>query len=107
MSSRTRIRASRANGKRSHEPVTPEGKKRSSYNAVRHGLLSQCILLPGETPGAFDELVNQLVEHWAPVNNFEFNLIEELAAHYWRLRRTWTVETETITAAMAHQRNNG
>ena len=38
MSSRAKIAASRANGRKSRGPRTPAGKSNSSCNAFRHGL---------------------------------------------------------------------
>jgi hypothetical protein len=106
MSSERRIRASRANGARSRGPATPEGKQRSSYNAVRHGLLATCVVLPGESAEAFHALVDQFVERFQPLDNFEFNMIEEMAAHYWRMRRAWAVETVTLRDSIAAQRRD-
>jgi hypothetical protein len=103
MSSLRRIRASRANGRRSRGPVTPQGKQRSSFNAVRHGLLAQSVVLPGESEESFLELVRQFIERFRPIDDFECNLVEEMAAHYWRMRRAWTVETNTLTAQIELQ----
>jgi hypothetical protein len=97
MSSQRRIQASRANGARSRGPVTPEGKQRSSYNATRHGLLAICVVLPGEDPENFQEFIRQFVDRFQPVDDFEFNLIEELCAHAWRMRRAWAVEKALLS----------
>ena len=42
--------ASRANGRKSRGPVTPEGKRRARPNALKHGHLAECVLLPFESP---------------------------------------------------------
>ena len=48
MSSIKRILAAQTNGARSKGPVSPAGKRRSSQNATRHGLLSNHIVLRDE-----------------------------------------------------------
>jgi hypothetical protein len=48
--------ASRANGRRTHGPNTPEGKATSALNNLRHGFLAECLVLVGDLE-AFDVLV--------------------------------------------------
>src|SRR5579883_3106756 len=87
MSSLCRILSARANGALSRGPSTPEGKRRSAQNAIRHGLLSECVVLPGESVEGFAELLSQHVERFDPADGVEFGMIEEMAAAYCRLRR--------------------
>ena len=48
MLTENQLDANRANAQHSTGPKTAEGKKRSSLNAIRHGLNSQAVLLPYE-----------------------------------------------------------
>ena len=106
MISEKRSQAARANGARSRGPKSPEGKAISSRNALRHGLLSTTLLLPGEDPENFEALFAQLTTHYAPVNDVEMSMIEEMASSYWRLRRVWAMEQEIVHAGMdAHPGN--
>ena len=84
--------AARTNGARSRGPVTPEGKRRSSQNATSHGLLARCIVMENESRTAFEALIAQHCDRLKPTDALDFGFIEEMAAAYWRLRRTWALE---------------
>jgi hypothetical protein len=103
MRSLRRINSSRANGARSRGPITPEGKERSSANALRHGLLAKCIVLENESSECFDELVTQHQERFAPADGVEFAMIEEMVAANWRMRRAWAIENRLMEKAIRNQ----
>ncbi len=92
---------SRKNGALSHGPNTPEGKLRSSMNALRHGLLSDCVLIPGESKEIFDLLLNQYLAKLEPADGPEHSAVEEMVACIWRQRRLWAIETRLLTNAAA------
>jgi hypothetical protein len=101
--SQKRLEAKRANATRSVGPVTPEAKARAAANATRHGLLAKQVLIGNESAGNFKALCDILLQRFAPVDDFEYGLIEELASAYWRLRRAWALETEMLENAMQKQ----
>ncbi len=101
--SEKRLRANRANAARSTGPVTAGGKARVASNAIRHGFLAKQILIGNESAENFQTLCDMIVRRFEPVDDFEFNLVEELAASYWRLRRSWALETEMFENAMQKQ----
>jgi len=103
MSSLRRQIASRANGARSRGPVTAQGKRISSLNALAHGLLAQCVLLPGESEEGFRQTVDEYVARFAPVDSLELGFIEEMASSYWRMRRLWAIENNLWTRGMDQQ----
>ena len=103
MSSLRRISASRANGARSRGPVTHTGIQRPSQNAVRHGLLSRCVVLEGESQEAFDALLVQMIERFQPVDGVELGMVEEMASSLWRMRRAWAIETRMLDNTTAAQ----
>src|ERR1039457_7540512 len=95
MSSLRRIRASQVNGALSKGPVTVLGKRRSSQNALDHGLLSRQIVMRDESPEAFQIVVKQHLLRLQPADGVEFGLVEEMIAAHWRLRRAWAIETRS------------
>jgi len=103
MSSLRRITASRTNAARSTGPITPEGKERSSANAIRHGLLAKCVVLENESGPCFDDLVSEHTARFAPADGVEFGMIEEMAAAYWRMRRAWAIENRLMEKALRNQ----
>ena len=60
MTSARKAAANRQNALKSTGPKTPDGKAAVRLNALRHGLLSQEILLPGEDEEALRELAEGL-----------------------------------------------
>jgi hypothetical protein len=97
MSSEKRILASRANGAKSRGPKTPEGKRASSRNACRHGMLCKSILLEGESAALFAELLADLHAEYHPRPGVESTLIEHMAVSQWRQLRLWGLESASIT----------
>ena len=93
MSSAAKAFANRQNSLHSTGPVTDTGKAASSQNAMRHGLTSKQIVLPGEDAAQYDHLRQDLLETYAPANAAEALLVEEVAAASWRLLRARRQET--------------
>lgn len=92
MSSTRRINASRANGAQSHGPATPEGKHRSSLNALSHGLAARTVVVRGESHEAFQATMEQFLLRFQPFDDVELSLVQEMAAAAWRLHRAWDIE---------------
>ncbi|MBV9225510.1 MAG: hypothetical protein JOY85_15875 [Acidobacteriaceae bacterium] len=85
--SERRLAANRANAQLSTGPQTPEGKAKSSLNAVKTGLTGRTVLLPSEDAEAYETYLLQYLERFAPVGNRETELVQSLADTQWRLNR--------------------
>src|SRR5215217_956813 len=92
MTSEKKAEANRQNALKSTGPKTPEGKAAVRLNALRHGLRSEEILLPGEDGEALTELGQSLRGELQPVGELESLLVDRIIASYWRLRRLGRVE---------------
>jgi len=100
------IEASRINGRKSLGPITEEGKAISSLNAVRHGLLSNTLVLPGESEERFLQLLAELLGEHCPANRTELKLVENLAVAEWRRSRLLGVETAGIAEEIYTQESS-
>jgi hypothetical protein len=99
--SQKRIDAARANGAKSRGPITPEGKAISSRNATTHGLLSKVVCLEAESASAFEEYVSHYTHRLQPSDTVEMDLVEDMIAALWRLRRAWAIEKSLFDRAMS------
>ncbi len=70
-------------------PKTPEGKAVSARNATTHGLFCRQTVLPhlGESPDAYKELFDRLLEELPPRSLMERQYLELWADASWKLRR--------------------
>src|SRR5918994_1209006 len=93
MTSARKAAANRQNALKSTGPRTPEGKAAVRLNALRHGLLSEDIVLPGEDEEALRELAERLRAELQPVGELEIRLVGRITSLLWRLRRLERVES--------------
>jgi hypothetical protein len=98
MASDAQIRANRKNAQRSTGARTPEGKQRSKFNALKHGLTSVHVVLPWEEDMHYQELRGVLLQQYQPENATETFLVDQVAQNWWRLNRARRVETGTLAA---------
>lgn len=90
--SEARSAAARRNGAKSNGPKTPEGKARSSRNALKFGLTSEIAVLPNETKREFKQLHAAFVNRFGPRDAAELALVEQMISLTWRQRRYWKIE---------------
>ncbi|MEJ7605691.1 MAG: hypothetical protein WKF37_05365 [Bryobacteraceae bacterium] len=101
MRTNKQIEASRRNGAKSKGPVTEEGKAVSSRNATTHALTTEhLVILRNEDSSEFDGFHVQCVEHFQPLCPMESDLVFEIAAARWRLRRILGIETSVMDRKM-------
>ncbi len=100
ITSEKKAASARANGARSRGPVTPEGKARSSQNRTTHGLSSSIVVLRNENPEGFQICLRSYFDRFQPADEHEVDLIYQLAACAWRLRRAVFIETYTLDSEL-------
>ena len=96
--------ASRENAKKSTGPRTTEGKARASKNALKHGLMAQDAVIPGEDPGEFDRHLSKLEDTYLPRNYVEKQIVHQIADTMWRIKRLSRIETTVIGASIERTR---
>ena len=81
--SKRRLKANRANAKKSTGPVTEAGKAAVAQNSRKHGLTGRFFVVEGENQDKFEALLNQLIEDEKPVGIAEVELVKKMAQHTW------------------------
>jgi hypothetical protein len=72
------------------------------HNAVRHGLRTHAIVIPGfEEQADWEQFSHDVIEAVRPANAIEYALAERIAQLAWRLRRASRAEREATIAQAA------
>ena len=71
---------------------TSQGKNITRFNARKHGILSD--LINNEEKSTHETYVEQLYSELQPNNIIEEMLVERIAIHYMKLRRSMKAENE-------------
>jgi hypothetical protein len=96
-----KIEANRRNAQRSTGPITPEGKARSSKNALRHGVHSTLPVIPGlEWNEDWATHRAGILKSLAPKGTLEEALAERVALCLWRLKRVHRYETAITSVGL-------
>ncbi len=103
MSSRQLRKQARRNGAKAAGTKSPEGIRISAKNSLTHGLTSKMIVLSNESQDRFDEFHETYIETFQPVNRVEMDLVDQMIASQWRLRRIWFIQTAALDLKMDKQ----
>src|ERR1700760_2312216 len=91
MLSDKQLEANRRNAQKSTGPTTEAGKRRSSLNAVRHGLTGQVVVLPAEEMEAYTQFSTPIAEGLETVGALEIQLAAMYTGFLWRINRAAAV----------------
>jgi hypothetical protein len=96
-SQETRAAVNHRNAARSTGPRTEEGKRRSSLNALRHGLTGQTVVLPEDDLAAYQKHCAQFHAELKPQGLLETKAGQTIADTYWRLDRIRAMENNLFS----------
>jgi hypothetical protein len=98
MSAKKTLRAlqNRANAQHSTGPRTQSGKQKSSFNALKHNLTGQSLLLQPNEYDAYDKLSRALREELEPKTEMERQTVQKIIDTNFRLNRIAGIENNML-----------
>ena len=101
MTTEAQIKANQQNAKKSTGPTSIEGKKRSSMNALTHGILAGITALPGEDQDVLDNLREGVLATYRPQDTMEQFLVDRIYKAMVRQIRLWEAEAAKLKISMS------
>src|SRR6516165_7419238 len=98
LSAPERTAINRQNGQKSRGPKSPEGKARSRFNALKHGLKAKTVVLPGEDPQEYQARLDAWITDLNPQNDVELTLVERAVTLTWQLDRAERAEDARLAS---------
>ena len=98
MISHAKLEANRRNAKKSTGPRSPEGKRRSALNAMKHAATARIPLLPDEDARAYNEQMVYWNDVLKPANGLERLQVKRAAHCSWQLDRVQRAQAARLCA---------
>ena len=92
-----RAAINRRNAQKSTGPRTPEGKNRSRFNAVKHGMTAKTLVLPDEDANVLQIRLETWIDDLQPQNEVEQFLVEQAVQSSWKLDRADRAEVARLS----------
>ena len=90
--SEAKLKANRLNASKSTGPKTPDGKRRSSLNALRSGVTGQIQSLPAEDLAVYQKQLDEILAEYNPVGPTERFYASSIAENMFRISRCRALE---------------
>src|SRR5436190_3830962 len=107
--SEERLAANRANAQKSTGPKTLKGRAASRMNALKHGLLSQEVLICSphryESEAELFALHDRFRDELQPMGPLELMLCDQIVTTHWRLRRVLAAESAEMALSLRRGRS--
>ena len=100
MATEAQIRANQQNAQKSTGPTSIEGKKKSSMNAVTHGIFSNITILPGEDEAFMQNLRENILATYQPQDAMERCLVDRIYIAIVRQVRLCEAEAAKLRISM-------
>jgi hypothetical protein len=92
-----RAAINRRNAQKSTGPRTPEGKSRSRFNALKHGMTAKTLVLPDEDADVLQMRIETWIADLQPQNDVEQYLVEHAVQFSWKLERADRAEVAQLS----------
>src|SRR5580704_17725175 len=92
MPSPAQYAANRLNAMHSPGPTSPQGRVRSSINALRHGLTARVVVLPTEDMYAYKAFSKEIADSLDAQTPLERQFAQTVADNQWRINRIRSIE---------------
>ena len=92
--------ANQRNAQKSTGPKTPEGKKRSSTNAITHGVFCQEVVIVKEDLPLFKALRREMIQDLKPQRLVEMQMVDKIVECTWKQRRLRVSEATEYEAEL-------
>ena len=100
MATDAQIKANQENAQKSTGPTSVEGKKKSSMNAVTHGIFSNIAILPGEDEAFIQKLREDILATYQPQDTMEWCLVDRISIAMLRQVRLCEAEAAKLRMSM-------